>query len=511
MIARTGVLLAPQKRLGVGYYARHGHIQEVFGASEPLTRSTLTGKNFWRRFLLVYFLLPMPKASLRTFGPYLALIAALIPLSFLARTAVKNAPHLLEDGDMRLFVVAALLFIAYVINRIAPRTAVPSFVWAIFAGMALQPLLSFFTGDIGSLKTVIEVCGALVLFAGGLEIPFASFKRWFFPIASLSLIGVLVSSVLFAFVLMLLIQALSGSVDSALLPTIVILSAALASTDPTAIIPTLKLLRFKRPALKEIAVAESALTDVSGSVITRFLLLAVIGAGGGAGILSYFTPLFQKTSYDALALQIISGILVGYAGYAVLRSFYGKDRDAQEDPAMLIAVPLFTFGLGNALGGAGFLAAFASGLFSDAAGMKKVTHFYASLLDHLVKPFIFIMLGALVPVAVLMKTAPLGILAALLFMFLVRPLVVFISLAPWLTKAKISGRDILFLSFIRETGIIAAVLIIIAAANAVIVSEFIIAVGMWVILLTLLIEPPLTPAVAKAIGVAEPGDKAVRT
>jgi NhaP-type Na+/H+ or K+/H+ antiporter len=61
----------------------------------------------------------------------------------------------------------------------------------------------------------------------------------------------------------------------------------------------------------------------------------------------------------------------------------------------------------------------------------------------------------------------------------------------------------LFLSFIRETGIIAAILLIIATTYDVIQSEFVIAIGMWIILLTLIIEPPLTPWVAKKIGVAE--------
>jgi hypothetical protein len=54
---------------------------------------------------------------------------------------------------------------------------------------------------------------------------------------------------------------------------------------------------------------------------------------------------------------------------------------------------------------------------------------------------------------------------------------------------------------IRETGIIAAVLLVIATSYNIIESEFVIAIGMWVILLTLVIEPPLTPLLSKKIGV----------
>lgn len=446
------------------------------------------------------------RPALRGIIPYVVLIFFLTLVSGSVRELLVLDPEFVAGVDFRLFVVAGLLFVAYFINCLAPKTVIPSFVWALFAGLALQPALSFFTEDIEGLKIVIEVFGAIVLFAGGLEIPFKNFQKWFFPIASLSLIGVLASSVLFAFGLYYMMQAVFGY-ETALLPSIVILSAALASTDPTAIIPTMNAMRFKRGHLKQIAIAESALTDVSGSIVTRFLLLALISSSAvsGGSLLRYFEPLLQKSSYDAMALQIISGIFVGYVGYWLLKKFYsGKAGENQTDPALLLAVPVFTFALGNVLGGAGFLAAFVSGLLSDiGGGVKKAHHFYDSFLNHLIKPFIFMMLGALVPLPTLLRLAPLGVAAAAVFMFVVRPIVVFISLLPWLWNATFTFRELMFLSFIRETGIIAAVLLIVASTHKVIVSDFLLAIGMWVILLTLVIEPPLTPAVAKVAGVAE--------
>lgn len=437
--------------------------------------------------------------------PYIILLASLVVASVLSRVFLESRPHVVEDVEFQLFAIGGILFVAYVINRLAPATAIPSFVWAIFAGMALQPFLAFATQNIGGLKIVMEICAAIVLFAGGLEIPFRNFQRWFFPIASLSFLGVVLSAVGFAFGLAFLAQ-LFGIFDRSLIPSIVILSAALASTDPTAIIPTLESLHLKRGFLKDIAIAESALTDVSGSILTRFLLLAIITAGvAGTGIVGTFAPLFQKASYDALALQMLSGILVGYLGYALLRAFYARDAAAEagDDPALLLSVPIFTYVLGNLLGGAGFLAAFTAGLFAEArGGIARASKFYGSLLDHLLKPFIFIILGSLVPIGTLLALAPIGILAAFLFMFVVRPLVVCCALFPWFLRGTFRVSDLLFLSFIRETGIIAAILIVIASATGIIASEFVIAIGMWVILLTLVIEPPLTPWVAKRVGVA---------
>ncbi len=355
----------------------------------------------------------------------------------------------------------------------------------------------------------MEIFAAIILFAGGMEIPFKRFQKWFFPIASLSLIGVVASAVVFAAMLYWLVSFF-GSYSIVIIPSIIVLSAALSSSDPTAIIPTLKTIHFKRPVLKQIAVAESALTDVTGSVLTQFLLLALLTVdfGGEQNVFAYFTPLLQKATYDALALQIISGILVGFVAFVVVKRFYigtKKKREESHDPALLMSIPILTLVVGNVLGGAGLLAAFVAGLLSDVVGgLKKVSHFYASFLDHLVKPFIFVVLGALVPVNVLLSLAPLGIIAALAFMFVVRPFVVFVSLLPWLQKGIFGFKDFLFLSFIRETGIIAAVMLILASSSPIIQSDFVIAIGMWVILLTLVIEPPLTPHFAKKIGIADP-------
>ncbi|MCI0533205.1 cation:proton antiporter [bacterium] len=447
----------------------------------------------------------------KMFIPYGVLLLFLGIISVSAQLTFVTHPQLAGDIDFQLLILGGFLFIGYYINKIAPATVIPSFVWAIFAGMALQPVLSFYTHDVSALAVVMEIFGAIILFAGGLEIPFKNFRNYFFPIMSLSLFGVVISA--FAFSLALYwATALFTDFDVFILPSIAILSMALVSTDTNGIVSTLQSLRFKRPFLKQVAVAESALTDVSGSVFTRFLIIALVSVPltTESSVFSVFSPLFKKATYDAFALQIISGIVVGYMGFALLKHFYGKTKNsgglhAQTDPALLFAVPIFTFVLGNALGGAGFLAAFVSGLlFSDErAAAGPASHFYENILNHLIKPSIFIVLGALVPVATLFNFAPLGVFSALLFMFVIRPFVVSVSLLPWIRRGVFRLGDILFLSFIRETGIMAAILLIIAATSEVISSDFVISIGMWVILMTLVIEPPLTPYVAKEVGAAE--------
>ena len=173
--------------------------------------------------------------TLKKFAPYLGLITVAVFVSTLTG-AVPAVAHLFTGTEGFYLALALLFSIGYGLNYFAPKTAIPSFVWAILFGMALQLPLSVLTGDKNALLTVIELLAAFVLFAGGVEVPVRNFKKYFAPIAMLALFGTVVSVVLFSF-------ALSGltsffGIQVAVL-SLILLSAILASIDPTAIIPTL--------------------------------------------------------------------------------------------------------------------------------------------------------------------------------------------------------------------------------------------------------------------------------
>ena len=120
------------------------------------------------------------------------------------------------------------------------------------------------------------------------------------------------------------------------------------------------------------------------------------------------------------------------------------------------------------------------------------------------KPIIFLLLGALVDLHTLIAYAPVGITAALIFMLIVRPGMVFIMLGAY---SFVRGSDRLsaqeFISFVRETGAIPAVLLVTAVARVRSPVNGLVEVGMWVILLTLVLAPPLTPYVARKLQIAE--------
>jgi len=443
---------------------------------------------------------------LKKFGPYAAFLAVAFGLSF-ATVHLPWVTDLFHDGAEGFYLSLALLFaVGYGLNWFAPKTAIPSFVWAILFGMALQLPLSTLTSDHHALLVVVELLAAFVLFAGGVEVPVKNFKKYFAPIATLSLLGTIITVIFFAYVLTMLTGFFGLQVS---IIALLVLAAILSSIDPTAIIPTLNELQFKKPFLKDIAISESAVNDVAGTVLTRFFLVAAIGAGAGS-VLSVndgIAPLFTRNVLDSFALEVIWGVLVGLLGAWILKTWGESVRNTHwSDPALFFAVPIFTFALGSLAGGSGFLAAFVAGLlFESRQETKHVRVFFEQLVDNFMKPVIFILLGALVPLAMLVDTAAIGAAAAIVFMFVIRPIVVFSTLLPWMIQkeALLTWREVLFLSFIRETGAIPAILILSAVAAGLVNAPFVFAVGMWVILYTLVIEPPLTPLIAHKLGVSK--------
>jgi cell volume regulation protein A len=224
-------------------------------------------------------------------------------------------------------------------------------------------------------------------------------------------------------------------------------------------------------------------------------------------VMGTFLPLIQRHHFNEFALEILWGVIVGIIGAKVLQMWYNPETTERDNPALFFAVPIFCFALGGLVGGSGYLAAFVAGLlYQTTTSTRNVAHFYETFNSHLVVPVIFVLLGAVIPIDALIQTAGVGIVAALLFMFVVRPVVVFASLLPWLfgENRQFNFSEYAFLSIIRETGGVSAVLLLIIAARGIPGVEYIFGIGFWVIFMTLIVEPPITPYITKKLGLAEP-------
>ncbi len=444
--------------------------------------------------------------TLRSLGITLVYMLLMVGVAFSAN--IPSVLSVFQTGSSAFLLALTLLaLIAWGISRYSPPILHP-FIWALLFGMAAQHPLAVLFSNTDSFRMAIELLAAFVLFAAGLAVPVKNFQKYFAPIAALSLIGTCLSVVLFAYALGTLTTYFSIGVP---IFSLIALAAILASIDPTAIQSSVEHLRFARPFLRDIALSEGALNDVVGVVLSRFFIIGSLSIGSTLVATSLSSGLAHMTSralLEPLALEIVWGWLVGLLAYYILKTWGETVRTLHwSDPALFSIIPLFCFALGSLTGGgAGYLAAFIAGLlFETHATTHDVQALFERFVGGFVKPVIFVLLGAVTPLDTLYYLLPLGVAAAFVFMLIIRPLVVYISLLPWIRahSGMVTWREVLFLSFLRETGAIPAILLLIAVTLGLASSEIVLVVGVWVILLTLIIEPPLTPLVAERLGVAK--------
>ncbi len=443
--------------------------------------------------------------------PYVRLVGAVALLSVLAHVA--GGPILarlaaIDDAPSAPVLAAFALFAlcSFASFYATQGTPFPSFVVAIVLGMSSRPLFLPIISNPTALSSVVTASAAIILFGGGLEMLGREFLRLMGKVLLLAIPGLLLTAVAFSAT----VQGLAGLGGAPIGAAVVIaLGAILASTDPAAIIPALHGVHFKRRAPRDIVVAESAINDVVGTLLTSALLkLPLAGLTIGAA----YAALATEATAASLARQAAVGALAGVAGFALLwllsqiklrrAARYGADQ------ILFVATPLMAFACAAAFGGSGFLAAFVAGLlFNSGDHMLEIERFFYQVIDGIAKPAIFLLVGAMVDLHALVAYAPVGIAAGLLFMFVLRPAVVFLMLGVYglfpNSPHGLSRGELLFIAFVRETGAIPAVLLVTAVARLTGPADGLVEIGMWVILLTLVIAPPLTPFVARRLGVAD--------
>lgn len=457
---------------------------------------------------------PLPEGITRLASPrlpYIWLVLAVAGLAGLSNVAGEQIlQRLAELGDAPAApVLAALVLFAlcsFASFYATQGTPLPSFVVAIALGIAGHALFAPIVANPTALASLVTASAAVILFSGGLEMPLRDFLRLFVKIALLAVPGVILTGYVFSQV----VGGMGPALGLAISPTVVILlGAILASTDPAAIIPVLQNVQFKRRATKDIVVAESALNDVVGTLLTSAFLKLPIAA---LTVTAAYEALAAPATYRFLAEQTGYGVLFGLVGYVLLWILARIKRRHSvrygADQVYFLATPIIAFTGATALGGSGFLAAFVAGLlFHGEEHMEEIERFFYQVIDGVAKPVIFLLVGALVDARALIAYAPLGIAAGLVFMFVLRPAMVFAMLGIYSlfpnSSRGLTVKELLFFSFVRETGAIPAVLLVTAVARVTPPVDGLVEIGMWVILLTLVIAPPLTPYVARKLGVAE--------
>lgn len=253
------------------------------------------------------------------------------------------------------------------------------------------------------------------------------------------------------------------------------------------------------------------MNDVVGALLFFTFLSGLTAVGGNfTSISQAFTGLATASSLVFLFKQLAIGTLFGVAGWALLQLYYYSFRRKELSTGVrgvaMLTVPIVSFFVSAAFGGSGYLAAFIAGLLFHVSHEreKDVEHYGEHFIDSIAKPIIFTLLGAMVDLKSLATYAGIGLAVAALFIFVLRPLMVALMLGPFMRygRTPMTRNQVLFLGWIRETGAIPAVLLVTVVGKHITGTDALLPIGMWVILMTLVIQPPLTPWIAKRLNIA---------
>lgn len=402
-----------------------------------------------------------------------------------------------------LWCLGLFLIFGWSCSRLAEGTIFPSFTLQLLVGIVLHDALAPLSSQLTLAVVVCTALAAVILKSGGDEIERREFLKIAFPTMMIAVVGYLIT--FFITYALLVAIGIDGKTSA-------LLSAIIGSTDPAALIPTLKQLVFHSSTkrVSSIAIAESALNDAVGAIFTAAVAGMILAGTNVDSVGQLSDSLFSSSNLLQLGREFLFGAIAGIVGWGAM-ALYEKYKaslhasNAAEPPydfAIVLAVPLATFVLAQHIEGNGFLAAFVAGLLANfnhsAAWFHGQLHHMETQIESVAKPVIFMMVGPFVALSDLAETALLGAAVSLLFIFIARPAAVMLSLLP----TTISFREKLFLCAVRETGVIPVVLAVITVAQFP-ELKLLMPLTAWTVIWTLTLLPAITPWWAGKLGIVE--------
>lgn len=397
-----------------------------------------------------------------------------------------------------LLIMLLLVLAAGIISgRIAAWLRLPDVVLFIAAGMLLGTGLHWISEDSGSIanQLILAVGSALILFDGGKGIRLSGLKRVALTVSLLSVVGVLVT--------VAVTGALAHLVFGLDWTTSLLIGSVISSTDPATIIPVFRQVRVKE-RLRETVESESAFNDATGSILT-FALLAVLTEGKklqvGALSLDFVTTAVGGLAVG-LAFSLIVVWLVAHARWGIFRTY---------SAIAMIAVALGAYLIGELIHVSGLMATFTAGIvWGNSASFrvpiedekKREMSHVADNATVILRMLIFVLLGSQVNFKLLGDYFWPAIAVVLALVFVARPLAVLASALPDV-KARWTWRELLFMFWVRETGVIPAALSGMIVAQGVSGSDQLSAVVFMAIVFTIVVQAGTTAWWVRKLGLEE--------
>jgi cell volume regulation protein A len=401
--------------------------------------------------------------------------------------AIETAKHVL-------LACGVILAAGMASGLVARRLRIPDVVVYLLVGILLGPELlgALNIRAESALNQIILIFGACyILFDGGASLRLSVLKEVWITIVIIATIGVVITGAITA--------AAAFYLLSIPLMVALLLGAAIASTDPATLVPVFRQVRIKERVAQTV-MSESALNDATGAILTFAVLAVATG-----------TQFSLSNSLLELGKQALLGIVVGgILGYlAALFIAHEKLSFLSEYAPLVTLMAVIGAYLGaDNLQASGFMAVFTFGIVlgnKDAFGFR-MSHREQERLEEFIattalimRMFIFILLGAQVDFALMNRYLAGGAAVIAIFMLVARPITVFACALPD-RRARWSLKEMLFMCWTRETGVIPAVLAGLFVGMKAPGADVIAAVTFIAVLMTILIQATTTRWLAGKLG-----------
>jgi potassium/hydrogen antiporter len=330
-----------------------------------------------------------------------------------------------------------------------------------------------------------------ILFDGGASIKLKVLKEVWITLLSIATLGVLITAV---------ITGIAAHYLLGLTPIVaLLLGAVLASTDPATLVPIFKQIRIKERVAQTV-MSESAFNDAMGAILT-FTVLGVAMGSGEFSLSSAVADLLKQA-----LLGVVIGAVLGYLA-ALFISHEKLGFLAEFAPVVSLMAVIAAYMGADGMGSSGFMAVFVFGIMlgnQSSLGFKQSEQESHQLEDYvmttalIMRMFIFILLGTQVNFALMNQYLYAGVGVVVIFMLVARPATVFLCALPD-RRAKWSCKELLFMCWTRETGVIPGALAGLLLGMKAPGAEIIASVTFIAILMTILIQATSTKWLAKKL------------
>lgn len=402
--------------------------------------------------------------------------------------AIEAAKHIVQ-------VFGTVLAIGMFSSLFAKKLKIPDVAVFLIVGMLVGPEmlgLVHIKANSAVNQFILIFGSSYILFDGGASLRLKVLKEVWITILVISTVGVLITA------------AITGLAAYYILgvPLIVafLLGASLASTDPATLVPIFKQVPIK-DRVAQTVMSESAFNDAMGAIVTFTVLAVAMGTGEFS---------LATAAGDLLKQAGIGTVIGGIAGYAAAFVIGHEKYDflLEYSPLVTLMAVVGAYMTADYMQASGFMAVFVFGIiignkdffgFSMEDAEQKRLEEYVTTTALIMRLFIFILLGAQVDFALMNKYLVGGIAVIVVLMLVARPITVLICAGPD-RRTKWSWKELVFMSWTRETGVIPAALAGLLVGMNAPGAEMIASVTFIAVLMTILIQAPTTAWLARKLG-----------